>query len=227
MFQPNSKWEAENTSLSLYAAVVNTQGVSNDTIIIKVRNNSDQDFYFKGGDWIGSLGEVELMEESEIRYTDFATATADKLVEINKILVQQSPALICIEPDHWQHDTSPAGDNTRRWQHYPAANAATIGVKPDHRLIGPHVDLSVEATSPVSIGSEPGRWAPPATHPVVLQQQKPKLVQTKFAELKEEWVDETSRSFYQQLTQMTFDMLTEEETAQAKQMLWEERDAFA
>jgi hypothetical protein len=117
MFQPSDKWQAENTSLILYTAVVNKQEVTNNIVTINVRNNSDQDFYFNGGDWIGALQEVEMMEESEIRCTDFATATAEELMEVNKTLVQQSPVLIDMESDHWQHNTSPAGSNTtpKRW----------------------------------------------------------------------------------------------------------------
>ena len=73
--------------------------------------------------------------------------------------------------------------------------------------------------SPVPIGdTQPDHWQKQMCDS---EEDKP------FTDLEDCHIHETSRPFYSQVSQMAFPELTANETAQAKQMLWEERGTFS
>ena len=181
LFQPNTQWEAENKTLTLYTAVLNLKEGINESVEIKVRNKNNHDFHFREGDLLGSLEEVQIIDDSAVQYK-----APDNMARVQQISRQTTPF--------------------------------EIGVPPDHGLVSPHTDLDVGSKGPVQIGSKPDHCQPQTC---TSKDDKP------FAELETKNVPEANRPFYDQLVQMSFPELTADETAQAKQMLWEEKGAFS
>jgi len=70
LFQPSTEWEEANETLALYAAVLNLKKGRNENIRIKIKNKDDRDFYFRSGELLGSLEEVDTIEDSGIEYRE-------------------------------------------------------------------------------------------------------------------------------------------------------------
>jgi transposase InsO family protein len=71
MFEPAPEWQADQKVLTLYEAVSNLTEGTNHSVTVKVRNNSDHDFHLEPGDHMGTLEEVDSIEESVINFVMF------------------------------------------------------------------------------------------------------------------------------------------------------------
>ena len=144
MFEPNNKWEQNNPHMRLYETLVDE---NNGIITVKVRNTSEENFYFEGGEQIGTLEEVEIVEGSQIEYTDLANVSDAKLVEVNKIVAGEDITRTKFAPGQGQKESKgPAVTTDWPCNTWMNKKSTSIGSERDS-----HIDLSVKTkdTAPV------------------------------------------------------------------------------
>ena len=132
MFQPNEDWEADNNTVTLYTAVLDLKQGINESVEIKVKNNNHHDFHFRRGDILGSLEEVEIIEDSVIQYR-----APDNTAGVRNIKMQTTPCEIGSKPDHGL--VNPHVD-------------CNVGLKSPAEISSSELDHSQEPTCPLESG---------------------------------------------------------------------------
>ena len=83
LFQPNADWQAKYQQLSIHPAVVSLEE-GGDTITIIIINNNNEDFHVKEGEVLGTLEEVQILDESEVQCHFFETVEVNNMICVEK-----------------------------------------------------------------------------------------------------------------------------------------------